>query len=247
MPMRARLIVLTALLALAAACGQKPRAPVNVQFDLAWDTAGAKVDGGHALMTTDTGYEVELDRLALTTYSVELMPCQPLPPPKKAAISFIGTAWAGHEAGHPATRTNKAGFEAPLTAAARTMDRIPVPDVAYCGAHYLIGRLLDPPPGMDPADTVGFSLRAHGRYRKAGEDVWTELTLDSPVAHGILVNFPDGAKGTRFKDGDVVVMTRKLGPMFNGVDFAAMDEAAVVRQILRQLVSGTVVSWHTAG
>jgi len=245
--MRAGLVALAGLIALAAACDQAPPRPVNVQFDLAWDTAGAKVEDGHALIATDTGYEVELDRLTLTTYSVELMPCQPLPPPKKAAISFIGTAWAGHQAGHPVTRTNKSGFEAPLTADTLTMDKIPVPDVAYCGAHYLIGRLLDPPPGMDPANTVGFSLRAHGRYHKAGADTWTELTLDTPVAHGILLDFPDTTKGTRFKDGDVLVVTRKLGPMFNGVDFQTMDEAAVVRQILRQVVSGTVVSWHTAG
>lgn len=245
--MRRRLLTIAGLMILAAACDRSPPPPVNVRFDLAWDPAGAKVADGHAVFATDTGYEVDLDSLALTTYSVELMPCQPLPPPKKAALSLIGTAWAGHEAGHPVTRTNTAGFEAPLSKGLLTMDKIPVPDVAYCGAHYLIGRLLDAPPGMDPADTVGFSLRAHGRYHKAGEGAWTELTLDTPVAHGILVNFPDSAKGARFKDGDVLVMTRKLGPMFNGVDFQAMDQQAVVRQILRQVVSGTVVSWHTGG
>lgn len=234
------------LLLLAAACDPGPPRPVNVRFDLAWDTAGAMLSDGRAVITTDTGYEVELDRLTVITYSVELMPCAPLPA-KRASLGIIAAAWAGHEAGHPPTRTNQAAFETPLTAGTIAMDRIPVPDVAYCGAHYLIGRLLDPPPGASPADTVGFSLRMHGRTRKAGEGAWNELTLDSPVAHGILVNFPDAKGGTRFKDGDVVVMTRKLAPMFDGVDFQAMDQAAVVRQILRQIVSNTVVSWHTAG
>lgn len=232
-------------LLLLAACDPGPPPPVNVQFDLAWDAGGVVLDDRRAAFATDTGYEVELDHLTVTTYSVELMPCEPLPPPKRAALAFIGTAWAGHEAGHPPTRTNRAAFEAPLSAPAITMDRIATPDVAYCGAHYLIGRLLDPPPGMSAADTVGFSLRAHGRYRKAGTESWSELALDSPVAHGILMNFPDAAKGARFKDGTVVRVTRKLAPMFDGVDFAAMDQAAQVRQILRQIVSGAVVSWHT--
>lgn len=238
-------VAIIGVLLLAAACDPGPPPAVNVQFDLAWDGRGVVLNDGRATFVTDTGYEVDLDRLTVTTYSVELMPCAPLP--KRASLSLIGTAWAGHEAGHPPTRTNQPAFEAPLSAAAMTMDRLAVPDVAYCGAHYLIGRLLDPPPGMNPADTVGFSLRAHGRYRKTGAESWADLTLDSPVAHGILVNFPDAAKGTRFKDGDVVKVTRKLSPMFDGVDFETMDQAAQVRQILRQIVSGTVVSWHTAG
>lgn len=232
------------MLVLAAACDPGPPRPVNVRFDLAWDTAGVEINDGKATFTSDTGYVIELDRLAVTTYSVELMPCQPLPQ-KRAGLSLVGTAWAGHQAGHPPTRTNAAGFEAPLKAATLTMDKVPVPDVAYCGAHYLIGRLLDPPPGADPATTTGFSLRMHGRYRKAGGDVWADLDLDSPVAHGILVDFAGAKNGTRFKDGDVVQMTRKLAPLFNGVDFGGMDQAAQVRQILRQIVSGTVVSWHT--
>ena len=99
---------------------------------------------------------------------------------------------------------------------------------------------------MDPADTTGFSLRLHGRYRKTDGADWTPLSLETAVAHGILVNFPDPKKGVRFKEGDTVVMTRRLATMFNGVDFANQDEAAVTRQILRQLVAGTAVSWHPA-
>lgn len=243
--MNTRFAAVIGLVVLAAACDPGPPRAVNVQVDLAWDTQGAVLSSGRATVTTDTGYVVELDRLTVTTYSVELMPCEPLPPPR-AAFNFIGTAWAGHQAGHPLTRTNAAGIEAPLKSATMTMDKIAPPDVAYCAAHYLIGRLLDPAPGADPAETTGFSLRAHGRYRKADQDSWTPLALDSAVAHGILINLDAPKTGVRFKDGDTVVMTRRLAGMFNGVDFAAMDEAAVVRQVLRQLVSGTAVTWHPA-
>lgn len=236
-------------LLLAAACDSGPPKPVDVRFDLAWYTQGVALGDGRATFTSDTGYVIELDRLEVTTYSVELMPCEPLPR-KQSGLSLIGTAWAGHQSGHPPTRTNAAGFEAPLKTTVITMDKIAVPDVAYCAAHYLIGRLLDPPPGADPAAasaTTGFSLRLHGRYRKTDGEAWTDLDLDSPVAHGILVNFTDPKNGARLKSGDAVRVTRKLAPIFDGVDFGAMDPAAQVRQILRQIVSSTVVSWHTAG
>ena len=243
--MSIRRVALIGLALLTAACDPGPPAPVKLQVALAWDTQNAVLSSDLTTITTDTGYVVELDRLTVTTYSIELMSCEPLPPPR-AAFNLIGTARAGHQVGHPPTRTTAAGIENPLKSSTMVMDRIAPPDVAYCGAHYLIGRLLDAPPGADAAETTGFSLRAHGRYRKADQDTWTPLALDSAVAHGILINFDAPKTGVRFKDGDTVVVTRRLSSMFNGIDFAAMDESAVVRQTLRHLVATTAVTWHPA-
>ena len=111
--MKAGLTAIISALLLAAACDPGPPRAVNLQVDLAWDAAGAALAQDMATITSDTGYVVELDRLAVTTYSVELMPCDPRPAPKRTTLNIIGTAWAGHQAGHPTTRTNTTGFEVP--------------------------------------------------------------------------------------------------------------------------------------
>src|SRR5262249_53117424 len=185
---------------------------------------GVPITDGHAAFTTDLGYVVEADRFEVTAYSVELVPCDPLPAqppmPQKQSFSFIGTAWAGHRIGHPPTLTSRSLVERPLQPAALTLDQIKVPDVAYCSGHYLIARMPDPP--SDPADApnVDISLRIHGRYHK-GDEPWSEITVQTPVSHGVVADFvAEGKKGIRVKNGDVIVVRHRLEGAFNGVDFA---------------------------
>lgn len=246
-------IATAAVLAAVAACG--PGQPPNVQVVLTWDVQGVAVADGHGTLTTDLGYTVEVDRFEVTAYSFEVIPCDPPPPQppgmggqKQGSLSFIGTAWAGHRVGHPPTLTRMPRVESPLRAQTLAFDTLTIPDDAYCSGHYLIGRL--PEAGIDPADVgnVDYSLRVHGRYRKGDGGDWKDFTIETPVSHGILVDLRKEGwrKGVRFNNGDAVVVQRKLDGSFNGVDFATMNEAAMARQILRQIVAGTTLTHRTA-
>ena len=256
-----------------AACDQPPGRPAmkHVQVKLAWDGTGVTLADGHGTFTTDTGYVVEVDRFELTTYSFELMPCEQRRPPPPGAgpqgrlggprgprppgppgmgmfglgvgLASIGTAYAGHEVGHPPTRTGASRVELPLQAQPALLDQIRTPDIAYCAGHYLIGRTIAPEANV-PAENVGVSLRLHGRYRKAADTAWQTLELESSVAHGILVDFTPGKPkdGIKVTEGDTVVVTRHLRSLFDGVDFATMDSQTIARQMLRQIVAGTSLS-----
>jgi hypothetical protein len=248
-----RAVATAAVLAAVAACGPSP--PRNVQVELTWDIQGVAVADGHGTLTSDLGYTVDLDRFEVTAYSFEVIPCDPPPPQppgmggqKQSSLSFIGTAWAGHRIGHPPTLTRMPRVESPLRTQTLAFDTLTIPDDAYCSGHYLIGRL--PETGIDPADVgnVDFSLRVHGRYRKGDNGAWTAFTIETPVSHGILVDLKKEGwrKGVRFNNGDTVVVQRRLGGSFNGVDFAAMNEAAMARQILRRIVASTTLAHRTA-
>jgi hypothetical protein len=234
-----------AAIAMLVACSPKQPERHEVTITLDWNTDGIAIADGRGTFKTDLGYVVEADQLEITAYSFELVPCDPLPPmppmpQKQSAFSLIGTAWAGHRIGHPPTLTGQSRVERPLRATTLTLDRIKVPDVAYCQGHYLIARMPDPP--SDPADTasVGISLRVHGRYRKADSAAWSDFAIQTTVAHGVVVDFkPESRKGLRIENGDTVVVTHRLDGLFNGLDFAAMKDQEQARQILRQVVAGT--------
>jgi hypothetical protein len=242
-----------AAIAMLVACSPKPPEMHAVAIKLDWNTDGVTIADGHGTFKTDLGYVIEADQFEVTAYSFELVPCDPLPPTapmpqKQSSFSLIGTAWAGHRIGHPPTLTGQSRVEIPLRTAGLTLDRIKVPDVAYCQGHYLIARMPDPP--SDPADaaSVGISLRVHGRYRKADGDAWSDFSIETPVAHGVVVDFkPEGKKGLRIKDGDTVVVTHRLDGVFNGLDFTAMKYAERARQILRQIVAGTSLTHEHTG
>ena len=244
-----------AVLAMLAACGPGDPTPRNIAIETAWNTDGVKIADSRGILTNNLGYEIELDTFEMTTFTFELVPCEPpkaehrVPNvPARTSWSLIGAAWAGHVSEHPPTRTNVPRVEAPLRTQAAPFDHIAPPDVPYCSLHFLIARLPDY--GIDEKDknNIGVALRIHGRYRKDADRPWADLAIESSVAHGVLIDFHPGepTKGIRLKEGDTFTVTRSLGTAFTDVDFATMEEPEMARQVLRELVASAKIAQHPA-
>ncbi len=236
-----------ALLALLLGCSEEgPQKPVNIL--LAWDRAGVEIADGEATITTNTGYIVVIDRLEITTYSFELVPCDDelfrqlqTPARKQARLSFIGTAWAGHAQAARPTRTFEARVESPLRDTKPVLlDHLLPPDYAYCRGHYLVARA---PETADAAANAGASVRLHGRYRHDATSPWAPLEISTGMAHGTLIDIADAQtpKGISVADGPAIIVTRRLATMFDDIDLASAPEREISRQMLRQLMAGASV------
>jgi hypothetical protein len=226
------------------ACSDNTPSAVEVDILLAWDRTG--VAAGERF-TNDLGYDIAVDFFELTTYSIELIPCdqelfrrlQNGENKTQARLSFIGPAWAGHGSAPRPTRTNHVRIESPLSASAPLLaERLTVPKTRYCQAHVAIAREPQSPAQVaGNAPAKGMSLRLQARYRR-GTDLWTPVALETPVAHGVLLDLASAAPndGVDLASGDAVVITRRLATVFDGADFAAMPNGEIARQMMRQIV-----------
>jgi hypothetical protein len=220
---------------------------VGVDILLAWDRESVAAGETGATLTNDLGYDIDVIDLELTTYSIELIPCdeelfrrlQNGEIKTQARLSLISSASAGHGSVPRPTRTSHVQIETPLRPSAPLLaERLNVPAYRYCQAHFAIAREPQSPAQVaGNAPAKGMSLRLQGRYRRGGE-AWTPVKLETPVAHGVLLDLaPEMPKeGIELEEGDAVVITRKLATVFDGVDFAAMAPPEAARQILRQIV-----------
>ena len=198
---------------------------------------------------TDLGYFVQLTRLEVTTYSVELIPCdlqifQDLQNgvyATQASLSLVSPAHAAHADPERPTRTNGVEVEVPLNrnSALRFADLTP-PAVDYCRLHYLIGRV----PNDAPSPSAGVSLWVEGRYAAPDGSNGT-INLKSAMAFGRNVDLT-GSTGEPIS-GPLLSPTnisvdRNWQQAFSGAQLNKMDDDTLTRHILRALVNSVTAT-----
>ena len=204
--------------------------------------------------TTDLGYSIELTRLDVTTYSVELIPCdlqlfQDLQNgiyATQASLTLVSQAQAAHADPDRPTRTNGVEVETPLTTAnaIRFADLTP-PAFEYCRLHYLIGRV----PNDAPSPSAGVSLWVEGRY-VAPNGQTGPIQIKSAMAFGRNVDLTDPS-GVAFQ-GVLATPTevrvgRSWRAAFNGIRLEETDGDTLTRHILRELIRSVTVTARTGG
>lgn len=229
-----------------------------ISVELDWSAATGP-DAFATQFENDMGYEIELSRLMINTYSVELIPCdedlfrrlqQPRQRPQQSSGGLIGTAWAGHGDPTRPTRTGVIRPEWPLSQDNPVfMDTLDPPDYAYCRAHYLIGRVPndDATQGTYP-DLVGLSLVVEGSVAAPGETGSEPFSIQTSAAHGTLAEFKVQSleDGIRITAGDRIVVKRRLDALFDGVDFSTMSEQELARTVLRNVVQSVTLDVHSS-
>jgi len=232
------------LLIASSACAPEGR----VAYDLSWnlDRIEFAASGAQWEVTTDRDFRVRVDGGYINSHSVELLPCEPeaLRQMSEGQSWFVRPAAATHLPSLNPTSFHSARVES-LTdlRVRRTVQRL-APGAAYCEAHYLIARADDASRGLPmEMDLLGKTLYVHGAVLSAdGSQVPFELVTAS--ANGLRVDIPELAPGT----SDVVIrIERRLGMLFDGIDFNGSASRAWTRQILANLIAATSVDVKVAG
>ena len=241
---------------LAAGCSRNDHAPSpahGVSYVLEWKKTKVEQSpaGDGWEVTNDLGYRVGLTRGYVVTRSLELIPCNPVPPISllRRLGNFIGPrpAYAGHSAIADPSATKKAEVESLLNPQPHSVATLYPGPQKYCQTHYLIARADQSANGL-PADVdmVDQSVRLEGWFRRPGVNDRTPFAVATGIANGKLFELPRRqdqpslALNTESASG-VILVRRDLDSIFDHVDFANMDAKRIGREVLANLINNAEI------
>ena len=205
----------------------------EVRYTLDWDWGEArKHPSGGWTAVNDLGYSVHVTGGKVVTRGLELMPCHTMPMASPAALLrellMPLTAHAGHGSLLPNQSKITTSYEEDLANPSATyLESRVVTHPEYCQAHYLIARPKGTAPGTSALEAVGSWSRAPDGERQP-------FQFASPAAYGQVKDLPAPSS---IVGGVDVTVVRSLQTMFDGIDFAATEPAAVGSRIARTLVA----------
>lgn len=216
-------------------------------WELTWDRSGVVDDasGSGWSVENDLGYRVHVTSGWILDHSVSLGPCEI---PKTDG----GAAWLplrfGIRAAHAHDDADASAIEMmhaeDLT---RLDDAGPWPSVfpktRYCRAHWLVARATTPsdaPAGVDLGQT---SVRVAGTWERDGEA--HDFAIDTWWPQGHLQDLGDVTDPAEIAaaraDGEArwawITVRRRLGVLFDGIDFAVDSDDQVAGTLVDNLVS----------
>lgn len=241
---------------LTAGCSRNDAAPPpahSVSYVLEWKKT--KVEQGSAggawELTNDLGYRVGLTRGYVVTRSLELIPCNPVPPISllHRLGDFIGPrpAYAGHSAIADPSATKAAEVESLLDTQPHPAGTLPLGPQKYCQAHYLIARAEPSANGLPvEVDLVDQSVRLEGWFRPPGIEEQTPFAVATGIANGKLFELPrrQGQPSLALDTATasaVILVRRDLDSIFDHVDFAKMDAKRIGREVLANLINNAEI------
>ncbi len=219
------------------------------RWQATWDLAGATPGRVGFTTTTDLGYEVTVTSGWLVNYATTLVPCD------DAAVAAagdrllgllgVGVAHAHHaEFDDPSMLEmvlveelgGEAGGAPPLLLGSSWF-----PTAEYCGAHWLIARGDEDTFDPDGGSAWGRALHVEGRWERGDEA--GSIAIGTSLGNAMTRAFDDvDLAAAAGGDGAIVTIERKLGTMFDGVDFAAGQVNAIDWAVVTNLVEQASVS-----
>ncbi|MEM7160483.1 MAG: hypothetical protein AAF799_47035 [Myxococcota bacterium] len=210
---------------------------VTYAQDWVWDESAVDLTEEGFLLTTDLGYEVEVELAWLTTYTVALVPCpEPVEDEPFAALGrwLLPAAHAGHGGDLDPSAMDQAfvdDFSAPQVTTLGTVEH---PAARYCRVHLLSAAAPEGARGTAPADAQGSTLLLEGRARAPGAAEWTDISVDTSLANGVFVDLPSSLA----IDGSMAVtLHRRLDTLLNGIEWSFDSQAQIERQLLLNLMA----------
>lgn len=234
--------------------------PTNeIHYHYGWDTAGITfLENDTGWQTeTDLGYTVTVNLGYIVSYQVQIVPCDLattgedtaslwnlFKPPKAHAAhdeTFNPAAiYTGYVESLHDPQTLFAGSREPA-------------DSRFCQSHYLIARgEHETEHYPEDIEMMDRSLYVAGSWKAPGSDEEIPFVIDSASAWGALSYlYPADAYGTEgaqieidvTDQGTLVLIDRKLGRIFDGIDFAdpELTESQQATRVLKGIFSGTEI------
>lgn len=212
-------------------------------WSLEWDTAGTHAEpGGGWSVTNDVGVTFVVESGWLVARSVAFGPCD-LPDAGATGWLRLGPRAArAHGEDDPSTLTLALIEDLARPVASSGHAALFAP-TRYCRAHWLVARATDSATSHLRGEAVGSSLALLGSWSRAGRG--GRLSLRTWWTHGHLARIADVVDGGLPQHdaplGADVVITRRLGALFDGVDPEALSEDELSWRVLDNLARGAVV------
>lgn len=230
----------------------------SLVYTLDWDREGVTLHETGWSAINDLGFEFEFQQAFATTYSLELVPCDPVSRPDgglgdlvERVLGWIGPrkAFAGH-GGAPfnPTRLGQSLVESihgavPFVSAPMTAD-----GNTYCQFHYLVARAHGGTQQLpETLDYLGRSAILQGRWRQA-DGPWQDFDWRSEVPWGEMKPLePAVADGPLSADAPTqVLVTRPLHGLLRALDPVQMRPEVLANTVIKNMVQGTRIEIRTA-
>lgn len=244
---RTQLTRLCLMLAMFAACADDATSTTAqaARYTLRWTHPDATRVGEALVFTNDLGYQITLRAGYLTTYSVELVPCE-----QDQLAALTARAWdaAWWLAGAPATAWAGHSSERGPNAIGPLVERVgdaqdqehtasTLPTSASCKLHYLVARAdADTPRDAAAPDMVNTTLLLEGEYLAPQSATPAPFVLRTTVANARLDTLEIAVARD---DAPRVILERRADKLFEGVALDEQDEDTIMRQVLINLIDHT--------
>lgn len=254
-------VILWCILWLPSACGEVATEhdehmddTHRVEYVLEWDTQGVALDADSFRLTSNVGYEIQVDAAYLVAFLVQMIPCdeeflglqrreKPVATPawEKWWQRTLGmrVAHAGHgEDDVEVSAIEQSQVENLVEATTMYLGARPLNGGNYCNVHYLVAAGGTTAAGL-PAEPnmVGTSLYLKGTWKETGAGEPTPFVVQTSSAYGIL-------RGLQLSSHDpnaTVTIQRSLGRLFDDVVWQEMSDTQTERQILENIVKSANV------
>jgi hypothetical protein len=204
--------------------------------------SGARVqrDGQALHIQSDAGYRIDMTKATLATHSIALVPCAPTPPDLRGASlwrALLPLAHAGHDTRRDASSIDGTIEDLRVSAVRHELGTSALSADRYCRVHYVLG-------GGNPSARIAgsapnaTSLALAGTFR-APSGASGELRVATQLAHGKLSELPrlQTASGSTLR----VSVSRELDTLFDGLRLESLDEKALARALLTNLIEHTQI------
>lgn len=244
-------VTLGLLCHLVLACSQEDaESPLHdISYVLTWNTDGVEFKEDGFSLKNNLGIDVHIDTAYLVLYSTQMVACE-------TNDSILGRIydWLMPRiayAGHGGENRDPSAMLIPTVEDVLNPQRLElgsqaVSDMLYCQIHYLVGRAEDNAQFL-PAepDLVGTSLYLRGTWSSNDSEDSSEFLVETSTAYGALKYlYPVqsyGDEGAAYEldmnqTGAEVVIERYLATMFDNVDWREMNDTAVERKVLANII-----------
>jgi len=226
-------------------------------YTLDWDRESVLFQGAQWSVVNELGFEFEIQQAYTTTYSLELVPCDPVTASDgglgdlvERVLQWIGPrrAYAGH-GGAPfnPTRLGQSMVEAVHMAEEVVSPSMTAQPTSYCQFHYLVARAHGGTQQMpEVIDMLGQSALVRGRWRR-GEDPWMDFDWRSQLPWGEMIPLEPVPDAEGQQPGSIarVHVERPLAGLLKGLDPETMGSEVLANTLVKQMVQGTRIEIHT--
>lgn len=218
---------------------------------LDWDLENVELNktGPGWSVTNNLGYRIQIERGYLVNRSIELIACEHN---HTAGVSSIISAlflpqpaYAGHgNTEHDTSRISRPFVETLTTPGPVELETVTGMEPAYCQMHYLIAPGIETAKNLpDDADMLNVSLFIEGTYQTQDSNTAVPFTITTDLAWGTVTDLAAGEAGLSLENQtNSVTIRRRLGALFNDVDFNEMSGKAQAKAVLRSLVKNVTIT-----
>lgn len=237
--------------ALVTEPGAEPGATLRAAvWSLRWDLSRVtRLRGGGLLITNDLGFTVHVEEGWVTNHLVSFGPCE-VKSGESDQTSLFHVRSARAHSDNDASAIELMHADSLASPEGSALYPSAFPRTRYCRAFWLAARATKPSDAPDGVDLSQTSLRVQGTWRRKGMgNAEGAIDVDTWWPGSALVDLDDAmsraARQLAAQEDSVwvahVTVTRRLGELFDGIDFEADSDEEIQGRLIENLGSAVDV------